>query len=81
VPRVVGDIFKAMGPVVTATGENLDCLVGEMDLHPVAIELDLVNPPVPGRSSFDRSCQLRFDKAGKLGLDADRLRLPLKRHD
>ena len=44
VPGVVGDLLEAVGPVVAAPGEDLDRLVGEMDLDPVAVELDFVNP-------------------------------------
>jgi hypothetical protein len=44
VPRVGRDLSETVGPVVTAPGEYLDGGVPEMDLYPVAIELDLVNP-------------------------------------
>jgi hypothetical protein len=43
-PGVVGDLAKALGPVVAAPREYLDRLVGEMDLDAVAVELDLVKP-------------------------------------
>jgi hypothetical protein len=44
VPRVGRDLSETVGPVVAAPGEHLDGGVPEMDLDPVAIELDLVNP-------------------------------------
>ena len=50
VPGVVGDLPEALGPVVAAPGEDLDGLVGEMDLDAVAVELDLVNPALAGRA-------------------------------
>jgi hypothetical protein len=46
VPRVGCDLSETIGPVVTAPGEHLDGGVPEMDLDPVAIELDLMNPSV-----------------------------------
>ena len=33
---------------MAAAGENGDGLVGEVNLDAVAVELDLVNPPLPG---------------------------------
>ena len=81
VPSIVGDLLEALGPVVAAPGEDLDRLVGEMDLDPVAVELDLVDPAVAGRHLLDRCRQRGFDEAGKGGLDADRRRfLTLERH-
>jgi hypothetical protein len=44
VPRVACDLSETIGPVITAPGEHLDGGVPEMDLNPVAVELDLVNP-------------------------------------
>jgi hypothetical protein len=41
----VGDLLEAMRPIVAAAGEDLRSLVGEVDLDPVAVELDFVNPP------------------------------------
>ena len=72
VPGVVGDLLEAVGPVVAAAGEDLHGLVGEMDLDPVAVELDLVNPALAGRHLLDRCRQRGFDEAGKRRLDADR---------
>jgi NAD(P)-dependent dehydrogenase (short-subunit alcohol dehydrogenase family) len=40
VPGVVADFLEAVRPIVAATGEDLDGLVGQMDLDPVAVELD-----------------------------------------
>jgi hypothetical protein len=54
VPRVARDLSETVGPVVTAPGEYLDGGVPEMDLYPVAIELDLVNPAfASGNLSID----------------------------
>ena len=81
VPSVVGDLLEAVGPVVAAAGENLDRLVGEVDLDPVAVELDFVNPALSGRHLLDRGRQGRLDEAGKRRLDADGRRFStLKRH-
>jgi hypothetical protein len=44
VPRVGRDLSETVGPVVAAPGEHLDGGVPEMDLNPVAIELNFVNP-------------------------------------
>ena len=49
VPGVVGDLLEAMGPVMAAPGEDLDGLVGQVDLDAVAVELDFVDPAVSGR--------------------------------
>jgi hypothetical protein len=80
-PGVLGDFLEAVGPIVTAPREDLDRLVGEMDLHAVAVELDFVNPAGAGRYLFDRGGQGRFDEAGERRLDADgRQFSTLKRH-
>ena len=44
VPGVVSDLFESIGPVVAAACQNFQGLIGEMHLHPVAVELDFVNP-------------------------------------
>ena len=81
VPSVRGNLSKAVGPVVAATGEDLHRGVSEMNLHAVAVELDLVDPPVAGWDLIDRRRQLRFDEPRVGRLDADRRRLsPLERH-
>ena len=54
VPGVAGDLLETMRPVVTAPGEYLHRLVGEVDLDPVAVELDFVDPARPGRHPLDR---------------------------
>jgi len=43
VPGIGCDLSETI-PVVTAPGEYLDSGVPKMDLNPVAVELDLVNP-------------------------------------
>ena len=73
---------ETVGPVVTAPGEYLDGLVHEMDLHPVAVELDLVEPALAARDFFDRCRQRWFGETGVRRFDADRLRVfTLERHD
>jgi hypothetical protein len=37
VPGVVGDLAEGLGPVVAATGEDLDRLIHEMELDAVAV--------------------------------------------
>jgi len=53
-PGVVGDLLEAIGPVVTAAGEDLHGFVRQMDLDAVAIELDFMNPSRSGRHLLDR---------------------------
>jgi hypothetical protein len=80
-PGIVGDLLEPVRPVVTAAGEDLDRLVGEVDLHAVAVELDFVDPAGAGRHLLDGCGQGGFDESGQGRLDADRLRfLALKRH-
>ena len=76
-----GDLLEAVGPVVAAPGEDLDRLVGQVDLDAVAVELDFVNPALAGRHLLDRGRQGRLDEAGQWRLDADGRRFfTLKRH-
>jgi len=52
-----------------------------MDLNPVTVELDFVNPALSGWHLLDRGGQGRFDEAGEGRLDADARRfLTRKRH-
>ena len=75
VPGIVGDLLEAFGPVVAAPGEDLDGLVGEVDLDPIAVELDLVKPAVRriGTFSIDVASAGSM-KPGNGRLDADRRR-------
>ena len=62
--------------------ENLDAVINEMDLHPVAVEFDFVQPALAARNFVDRGRQRRFNEAGVGRLDPDRCRLfTLKSHD
>jgi hypothetical protein len=70
VPSIGRDLSETVGPVVAAPGEHLDGGIPEMDLDPVAVELDFMNPALAGRCLVNRSCQSGFDKAGEGGLDA-----------
>src|SRR3954468_8320153 len=42
------DLAEAGAPVVAAAGEDPDLAIPDVDLDPVAVELDLVNPSWPG---------------------------------
>jgi hypothetical protein len=46
VPGVVSNLAETIGPVV-AEGEDLDRLVGDVNLHAVAVELDLMDQRSP----------------------------------
>jgi hypothetical protein len=48
VPSIVGDFLEAVGPAVAAAGKNFYRFIGEMNLHAVAVELDLVDPAFAG---------------------------------
>jgi hypothetical protein len=81
VPGIVRDLSETMRPVVAAPRVDLGRLVGQMDLDPVAVELDLVNPAVSGRHLSDRGREGRLDEATLWRLDPDGLGLlTLKRH-
>ena len=56
--------------------------MGEVKLHPVAVELDLVQPAITARHLLDGGCQRRFDEAWEVGLDGNGgWFLTLKRHN
>jgi hypothetical protein len=38
-PSIVRDLLEALGPVVAAPRVDLDLIVGEVNLHPVAVKL------------------------------------------
>ena len=81
VPGIVGDFLETVRPVVSAAGKYLDGLVGQVNLDPVAVELDLMDPALSGQHLCDRGSQRQLDESGQRRLDADRLGLPtLKRH-
>jgi hypothetical protein len=63
VPGIVRDLFESIGPVVATAGEDLDRLVGKMDLDPVAVELDFVKQRVP-----DGTFSIEVAKAGSMNL-------------
>jgi hypothetical protein len=52
-PSIDRDLSETVGPVVAAPGEHLDGGILEMDLDPITIELDLVNPAFAGRHLVD----------------------------
>jgi len=52
-PCVGCDLSEAIGPVVAAPGEHLDGGISQVDLHAIAIELDLVNPSIAARHLGD----------------------------
>jgi hypothetical protein len=53
-PSVIGDLLEALGPIVATPGQYLDAFVGEVDLDPVAVELDLVDPGFAAWDPLDR---------------------------
>ena len=65
------DLLEAVGPVVASPGEDLDVLVGDVELNAVAVELDLVKPALAGRDLLGSRCESRLDEAGERGLGAD----------
>jgi len=46
-------------------GEDRDAFVGEVQLHPVSVKFDFMDPAFAGRYLFDRRCQGRLDEAEK----------------
>ena len=75
------DLAEAPGPVVAAAGEDLDGIVMDVQLHAVAVELDLVDPAIAGWHFLDRRRQRGLDESGEGRLHADcRRLLALKRH-
>jgi hypothetical protein len=73
-PRVVGDLLEALRPVVAAPGENLDAVIREMNLYPVAVEFYFMDPALAARHFVGRRRQRRFNEAGIGCLDPDRSR-------
>ena len=67
----MGDLLEPMGPIVAAAGEDLHSLVGEMHLDTIAVELDFVNPAVPGRARSIEDASAGSTKPGRDGLDAE----------
>jgi hypothetical protein len=53
VPRIVGSLLETVRPIVAAPGENLDAIIGEMDLDAVAVELYLMDPALAARHFVD----------------------------
>lgn len=75
------DFAKASGPIIAASGENLDRIIVDMELDAIAIELDLMDPAVAGRHLLDRRRQRGLDETGEGRLRADHRRFfALKRH-
>jgi hypothetical protein len=79
--RIGRHFLEAAGPIITAAGEDLDSIVVDVQLDPVAVELDLVDPAIARWHFLDRCCQRGLDESGEGRLHADRRRLlALKRH-
>ena len=55
--------------------KDLDRLVGDVNLHAVAVELDLMDPALAARHFSDICSKGRFDEAGIRRLEANRDRL------
>ena len=68
-PGIISNFAKAVRPVVAAAGENLDGLVCDMNLRPVAIKLDFVNPALAGGDVFYRTGKGGMYEPRKRGLD------------
>jgi hypothetical protein len=51
-PGIACDLSETIGPVVAAPGKDLGRRVSDMDLHAVAVELDLMNPTLAARNLF-----------------------------
>jgi hypothetical protein len=81
VPGVVRDLAEALGPIVATPSEDFDRAVADVELYPVAVELDFVYPALAVRHLIDCSRQGRFNEIGYrcFGADSGRL-LALKRH-
>jgi hypothetical protein len=76
----VRDLPETPGPVLTATRENRDVFVRDVELDPITVELDFVDPAPALQPSFDRGGERGFDESGKPRLDAYRRRFsPLER--
>ena len=60
-------IGKAPAPVVAVAAEPRDASGGDVHLHPVAVELDLMDPAWPGRRRLLQRQELVWDVSRKLG--------------
>src|ERR1700730_15541132 len=76
-PSIICDFLEPFGPIVAAPREDLDLVVGEMDLHSIAVEFDFVNPSLARGHLIDCGCKCRFNEAwiGGLGATVRRLQL------
>jgi hypothetical protein len=68
-PGIAGDFLKALGPVIAPSREDRHVVVGKLDLDPVAIELDLVDPARTVRYTLGGCGKGRLHKAGQGGFD------------
>ena len=55
---------KALCPIIATPGEDLDIIIGNVELHAVAVEFDLMQPSLARGYFLDRGRQLRFDESG-----------------
>jgi hypothetical protein len=53
VPGIVRDLAKTLGPIVATPSEDFDRAVADVQLHPIAIELDLMYPAFAARHLID----------------------------
>jgi hypothetical protein len=82
VPRIGGDLFKAVGPIMAAPGEHLHRFIRDMHLHAVAVELDLMQPALAGWHPRYGCRECWRNEARKLGFNSNRRwLLTLERHD
>ena len=73
-PGAGRDLLEPMRAVVSSPREDLHRRVGDVDLDPVAVELDFVNPAFPTGRLLNRRGQGGLDESGEGRLQADRRR-------
>ena len=72
--NAVAELFR---PIEPAAGPEPNLAVLDMRLEPIAVELDLMQPPVAGRRRLGQRRQHRLDEAGQgaFGRALDRRRV------
>ena len=80
-PRVVYNFLKSFSPIVAAPGEDCHRFICKMNLHPVAVKFDFVNPARSGWHFRNQRGESRINEPEERCLDADHRRfLALERH-
>jgi hypothetical protein len=76
----VHDFPEPLGPIVAATGENLDVFHSHVELDPIAAA-NLIHGSGARPAALVRGAKRGFDEYRKPGLDADRRTFsPLEHH-